>query len=465
MATFKDYLAASNPFGSFGLPWAEAIKNTVGAGGQVMVQNLDTGQMEPGIQTWVQLPGVGYEGRDQQAQVLLPKSVAQQFAKEASAMGGTPMGDAIQLNESQLKEIISSPAFLMIAGGIGGAVLGAGAAGGAAGAGGAGVGLESAIGADVASGAFGAAESAALGGGGTLSGLAADLGGIDPGFQLAPDAAGNLVNTPFGAPGTATAGMTLGGAAPTVGGGSDPGFQLGPDASGSLVNQPYGAAGTATEGLTLGGAAAGAGTAGTASSAASAISKIMNGTATADDWLSVLGKAAPGLIGAFAANQQGGALSDLASKEDARIREFMAYGKPSRDRYEETFSPNWNPLNMPGLQPALDVTSDTILRRLSATGGNPYGNPGGLIEANKAIAGGVTLPAIQNYRNQNASTGGYGAFNTMAAGGGNTNALNLAAGGADTNTWNALGSAASSVFNPQPAPMQWSDLLKMFKPA
>jgi 7-keto-8-aminopelargonate synthetase-like enzyme len=56
------------------------------------------------------------------------------------------------------------------------------------------------------------------------------------------------------------------------------------------------------------------------------------------------------------------------------------------------------------------------LRRLSATGGNPFGNPGGLIEANKQIGASLDAPWLQNYRNQNASTGGYGAFNTAAPG-------------------------------------------------
>ena len=201
---------------------------------------------------------------------------------------------------------------------------------------------------------------------------------------------------------------------------------------------------------------AGAAAAGTGLS----LANLLGVTGTAATAVDALGRAVPGLLGAYAASQQGDATKDLAAKEDARIREFMAYGAPSRDRYEASFAPGFDIGKDPALQGAMDTTSDTLLRRLSANGGNPFGNPGGLIEANKSVLDSVALPYLQNYRNQNASTGGYGAFNTTAAGGGNSNALNLAGVGSDTNIWNALGSSASSVFNP---PSSLEELLKKFK--
>ena len=224
----------------------------------------------------------------------------------------------------------------------------------------------------------------------------------------------------------------------------------------------FGTAGAAAAGTAAGAAsgAAGAGGAGGATAGATGLASLLGLTGTAATAVDALGRAVPGLLGAYAASQQGDATKDLAAKEDARIREFMAYGAPSRDRYEASFAPGFDIGKDPALRGAMDTASDTLLRRLSANGGNPFGNPGGLIEANKSVLDSVALPYLQNYRNQNASTGGYGAFNTTAAGGGNSNALNLAGVGSDTNVWNALGSSASSVFNP---PSSLEELLKKFK--
>ena len=200
-----------------------------------------------------------------------------------------------------------------------------------------------------------------------------------------------------------------------------------------------GAAGT---GIGLGAAATGA-------TGLSSLKNILDNGGSVDDWLNIVGKAAPGIIGAFGASEQADAIRDVGDKEDARIREFMTLGAPSRDRYEASFEPGFDITSDPALRGAMDTTTDTLLRRLSATGGNPYGNPGGLMEAEKYVMGNVALPYLQNYRNQNASTGGYGAFNTTAAGGGDTTKLNLAGINADAGILGGLGDAASSIFTPR----------------
>ena len=210
-----------------------------------------------------------------------------------------------------------------------------------------------------------------------------------------------------------------------------------------------GAAGT---GITTAGAATGA-------TALSSLKNILDNGGSVDDWLSIAGKAVPGLIGAYAANDQADAISGLGDKEDARIREFMTYGAPSRERYEASFAPGFDITSDPALRGAMDTTTDTLLRRLS-TQGNPYGSPGGLAEAEKYVMENVALPYVQSYRNQNASTGGYGAFNTTAASGGNSNNLNLAGINADAGMWGGLGDAASSVFTPKTSLEQ---LLKQLK--
>lgn len=163
----------------------------------------------------------------------------------------------------------------------------------------------------------------------------------------------------------------------------------------------------------------------------------------------ILGRAAPGLLGAYASNQQTNAMTDLANK-------FSEYGAPSRARYEASMTPGFDPTSIAGYQGALDTASQSILRKLSATGGNPYGNPGGLIEANKQIVAGTALPAIQQYQNQNANTGGLGALAAAYP------STQQAATQSGANVYNALGSAVGNVVNPpQTASQSLADIYKL----
>lgn len=185
------------------------------------------------------------------------------------------------------------------------------------------------------------------------------------------------------------------------------------------------ATGTSVSGTTPIGAAQG-----------SAIAKILAGTATGEDWAKLAGQALPGLVSAFGSSQQ-------ASNQKALTDQLLAYGAPSRARYETSMTPGFDPNSIPGYSAAVNNASDAVLRSLS-TQGNPFGNPGGLIEANKKIVAGTALPAIQQYQNQNANTGQIGAL-TSAAPASAQNALS-----ANNNVWSDLGSAASSALNPQP---------------
>jgi hypothetical protein len=108
-------------------------------------------------------------------------------------------------------------------------------------------------------------------------------------------------------------------------------------------------------------------------------------------------------------------------------------------------TPGFDPNSIPGYSGAVDTASKGILARLAASGGNPWGNPGGLIEANKQIISGTALPAIQNYQNQNAVTGGYAGFNAAAPG------AATAGIGAQGGVYNAIGSGLAGLTNPQPS--------------
>ena len=106
-------------------------------------------------------------------------------------------------------------------------------------------------------------------------------------------------------------------------------------------------------------------------------------------------------------------------------------------------TPGFDPMSIPGYSGALDTASKGILARLSAQGGNPFGNPGGLIDANKQIVAGTAMPAINEYQRQNANAG-FGASMNAAI------PLQTAAIGQEGNVLNALGYGLNAVANPQP---------------
>jgi hypothetical protein len=105
-------------------------------------------------------------------------------------------------------------------------------------------------------------------------------------------------------------------------------------------------------------------------------------------------------------------------------------------------TPGFDPATIPGYQGAVDNSMQTMLRKLS-TQGNPFGNPGGLIEANKAVVAGTALPALQNYQGANAASGGFNTFNSAAPG------AAQAALGANNNFYNSIGGGIANLTNPK----------------
>jgi hypothetical protein len=172
--------------------------------------------------------------------------------------------------------------------------------------------------------------------------------------------------------------------------------------------------------------------------AGTALSRILDGSASTADWLSAGGNLASTGLGIAGSRNAANAYNDLAGK-------YMAFGAPSRSRYEASMTPGFDPNSIPGYSGAVDTASKGILARLAATGGNPWGNPGGLIEANKQIISGTALPAIQDYQRLNAGTGGYAGFNAAAPG------AATAGIGAQGGVYNAIGSGLAGLTNPQPS--------------
>lgn len=162
-------------------------------------------------------------------------------------------------------------------------------------------------------------------------------------------------------------------------------------------------------------------------------------------WQQLAGGALPSLLGAYASNEQTKTLRDLA-------QQYADYGAPSRARYEASMTPGFDPNQIAGYAGALDTAANALQRRLS-TQGNPFGNPGGQIEANKQIVAGTALPAIQDYQRMNAGTGGLA--NLAAA----YPQTQLAAAGSQGNTYNAIGYGVDQVLNGPKTSL--NDLLKL----
>lgn len=267
---------------------------------------------------------------------------------------------------------------------------------------------------------------AALIGGVAAGGL---LGAGEAGAGASEGVAGGLGE---GSASTAATGVTP---AATAGiGGGDTGLMAGATTGASAplsaAQDPLGSGGdpgNATAGSSSG--RAGAGT---------AMSRILDGTASTADWLSFGGNLASTGLGVAGSRNAVNAFRDLNDR-------YMAIGAPSRGRYEASMTPGFDPSTIPGYSGAVDTASKGILARLAATGGNPWGNPGGLIEANKQIISGTALPAIQDYQRLNAGTGGYAGFNAAAPG------AATAGIGANAGVYNAVGSGLAGLLNPQPS--------------
>jgi hypothetical protein len=163
--------------------------------------------------------------------------------------------------------------------------------------------------------------------------------------------------------------------------------------------------------------------------------------------LKVLGTLGATALGAYGANRQADQFGDLA-------RQYQEFGAPSRARFEASMTPGFDPTSIPGYKGALDTASQSLLAKLSATGGNPFGQPGSLIDANKAIVSGTALPAINEYQRLNANTGFGSAMNS---------AFNAQTGaiGADSNLYNALGYGLGQITQPQQSLTELYRSLKM----
>jgi hypothetical protein len=174
-------------------------------------------------------------------------------------------------------------------------------------------------------------------------------------------------------------------------------------------------------------------TAGTTPS--SAISKILNGTATADDWMKAVGAVAPSLLGAVGASQQTDAMKDLAGQ-------FAGYGAPYRSKLADLYANPSSFLSSPEVQVPVQQGTDALARSLSAKVGNPIGNPTALSEIQN-YASNQLFGRLGQEKDRLAGFGGLSAYNQAAPG------AAAGAAGSEGNIFNALGYGLGNLLSPQ----------------
>ena len=270
-------------------------------------------------------------------------------------------------------------------------------------------------------GAGGAAEAAGAGGAGGFGGVGAATANQQGLYQMAFD---------LGLEGTAAdafvaSGGTLGSTA--AGGGG----VMGMSGTGVLPQSSGPGASAAGAEAWRTGATNAAGT----SAAGTALSRIIDGTATTADWVSVLGTAGATGLGIYSSNQKANTLEKLAAESRADRAPYLQA------------SQGWlaNPssyMQGPG-QAAMKGT----LAGLSATFGNPIGSGAALQLGNEA--------ALRNW--QNAVTG----FGNLGLAGEDTRAqLNVGAAQSDADRWSTLAGGVSDILNPRKST---ADYLREYK--
>ena len=177
-------------------------------------------------------------------------------------------------------------------------------------------------------------------------------------------------------------------------------------------------------------------------SSGSPLSRIMGGNGSTSDWLSLGGAGLGGLLDYMSSSKQADAMKAIADRS-------WAAGQPYRDRANAAMTPGFDIKSIPGLSSAMDTATETYLRKLSATGGNPAGIGAAPSQTEAFVLGNVALPAWQNYFNANSNAGGLSNLSAQA----NGTAQNAAA--ADAGIYGSLGQTARNIFDPQPNNTQY----------
>ena len=177
-----------------------------------------------------------------------------------------------------------------------------------------------------------------------------------------------------------------------------------------------------------------------------ALGRILSGNGTLDDYLSVLGQAAPAALGALGADR----MADLYKEQSDR---YFNMGAPYRSRLEATYADPSAYLTSPEVTVPVQQGTDALARALSVQG-NPAGSGTALHELQN-YASNQLFGRLGQERDRLAGFGGMTAYNSAAPGAAN-NAI-----GAQRGIYDAIGAGAADVFNPRPRPISLSDIYNM----
>jgi hypothetical protein len=176
------------------------------------------------------------------------------------------------------------------------------------------------------------------------------------------------------------------------------------------------------------------------------MSRILDGTATAADYLSVGGNVLGPLLGVAGSNAQSDAFGDIA-------QQYLDMGAPYRNLLQQSYAPGFSMANQPDFQNALDIGAQAAARATSAKVGNPVDNPGAYSEMEKYISGSLALPQLNTYRSQ---LGTFGQMGTNQAG-----TAQMGEAQAQGGAYNALGYGLGQLTQPD---NPFKGLLDQFKP-
>lgn len=176
-----------------------------------------------------------------------------------------------------------------------------------------------------------------------------------------------------------------------------------------------------------------------------ALSRLLGLSPGQGDALDLAGKAGGTFLGLLGSDAQSKAYKDVAAQ-------YLALGAGDRKRLDDSYKPGFDIWKQAGYGDLLSGVTDTQLRRLSANGGNPFGNPGGLAEMNKNITANVGIPALAGYRGQLLQGGGVG-LSAAAQG-------SLMEAGTARSPYDALGAGLAAMTTPRDNSLQ--DLLKQY---
>lgn len=185
-------------------------------------------------------------------------------------------------------------------------------------------------------------------------------------------------------------------------------------------------------------AASAGGSTATTAAGSTALQRILDGSGTTQDYLTLAGQVAPSLLGMYASDKQTDALTGLANK-------YMAMGEPYRNTLAEISQDPSKFYDSPQAQ----MATESVLRRLSATHGNVAGSP---------YAQQLTIDALWDQygseRDRLAGFGGLTQYNAAAPG------AATAAIGSQANFYNALGGGIADVTTPRTQPRTLAEILR-----